>query len=189
MGDQAREREKSEIESIPYFGTTWYERGASYWFRRAVWSLICVCALTIFALVTWGLCEAIATAPISIWVRLAILAVVAAAIVRSSLKAWSAFDVVNQARRSGKAVSLAEASGEAPRTYAERRRLAVTGGSTTGALAATGSVLGSGLLVISAVFNIGWGVVLLISSFQRYASPYEFAAWQKIERKRRQHAD
>jgi hypothetical protein len=53
----------------------------------------------------------------------------------------------------------------------------------------TGSVAAGTLLVSSVVFDFGWGVMLLIVSSQKCLTPEEFAAWQKIERKRRQHAD
>lgn len=185
-------KEKSthpHIESIPYFGTTWYRRSVSYWLRRALASVIFFFVLVIFTLMTEGLVQVIATdRSVPLLVRGIILVIIVAAIVRSVIKAWSAFNAVNRARKHGAAMSLAEASGEPPRSPRERRRSA-GGGTGTGAFATAGSVAAGALLVISVVFNFGWGVVLLIVSFQKYLTPEEFAAWQKIERKRRQHAD
>lgn len=152
------------MEKLPFLGRTWYRRGWAYWFRRALWSLCTLLILVLFSLITGGLVAGIATDTIPLWVRVVILAVIAAAILRSMVIAWTAFNTVNRARRHGTAMSLAQASGETP---ARRRpRVLVTGA----------------LLVISVVFNFGWGIVLFVASFQRYFSPAELRAWQRLEK-------
>jgi hypothetical protein len=169
----------SQVESLPFLGRTWYRRGSAYWLRRALATLLMVVALVVCSLITYGVGQAVATAHIGVWARVIILIAAAAAVARSIVKAWTAFDVANrQARRQGVATTMAEAAGERRRGARERQRRAIGGSATLGALAGAGS---SALLVISVVFNFGWAVVALLASCQKYLSPEEFAAWQKIK--------
>lgn len=139
-------------------------------------------ALVVCSLITYGLGQAVATAHISVWARVVILIAAAAAVVRSIVKAWTAFNVANrQARRHGLAMTMAETVAERRRGARGRQRRAIGGSVTLGALAGVGS---GALLVISVVFNFGWAVVALLASCQKYFSPEEFAAWQKIEQLR-----
>lgn len=139
--------------------------------------------LIVFSLMTVGLINTIVTDSIPMLVRILVLTLIAAAIVHSMIRAWGAFNVVNRARKQGEAVSLAQASGD-NRTYRQRRR-ASAGGAGLGALAWAGSAAAGGLLVISVIFNFGWGVVLFLASFQRYFSPEEFQAVEQITRQQR----
>jgi hypothetical protein len=175
-----RKLARQQVESIPYFGRSWYRRGPGYWARRVVLTLICAVFLFLFGLITWGLVRALATITIPLFARAVLLAIVAAAIGFSSRKAWRAFNVVNRAHRQGMVVTLAEASGEPRRSDADRRRRVVARGAGLGSAAMLG---GGALLVISVLFCIGWGVVILLTSLQRYVSPAEYAAWQRIERR------
>jgi hypothetical protein len=175
------------VVSLPFLGRSWYRRGPSYWLRRALWSFCCLLILIMFSLMTGGLINAIATDSIPMWVRILVLTLIATAIVHSMIQAWGAFNVVNRARKRGEAVSLAHASGD-NRTYQQRRRASV-GGAGLGALASTGSAVAGGLLVISVIFNFGWGVVLFIASFQRYFSPEEFQAMEQIKRQQQKRED
>jgi hypothetical protein len=171
------------VVSLPFLGRSWHRRGPSYWLRRALWSFCCLLVLIVFSLMTGGLINAIVTDSIPMLVRILVLTLIAAAIVHSMIKAWGAFNIVNRARKQGEAVSLAQASGD-NRTYRQRRR-ASTGGAGLGALAWAGSAAAGGLLVISVIFNFGWGVVLFLASFQRYFSPEEFQAVEQITRQQR----
>lgn len=180
MGTKAKKSAR-QIERIPYFGRSWYRRGPGYWVRRVVLSLICLGMTILLGFISWTLVDTIAVDPtVPLWGRALILAVVAAAIWFSSVKAWRAFNVVNRAHRQGMLVTLAEASGEPRRSDAERRRRVVARGAGLGSAVAIG---GGALLVISVLFCIGWGVVILLTSLQRYVSPAEYAAWQRIERR------
>ena len=100
------------VVSLPFLGRSWYQRGLSYWLRRALWSFCCLLILVMFSLMTGGLINAIATDSIPMWVRILALTLIATAIVHSMIKAWGAFNVVNRARKRGEAVSLAQASGD-----------------------------------------------------------------------------
>lgn len=174
------------VVSLPFLGRSWYRRGLSYWLRRALWSFCCLLILIMFSVMTGGLINAIATDSIPMWVRILVLTLIATAIVHSMIKAWGAFNVVNRARKRGAAVSLAQASGD-NRTYQQRRR-ASAGGPGLGALALAGSVAAGGLLMISVIFNFGWGVVLFLASFQRYFSSEEFHAVEQIKRQQQKRA-
>jgi hypothetical protein len=177
-------REDKQVESLPFLGRSWYRRGASYWIRRALITLAFLFVLAVLTAMTFGLVQGIATSNIPLWVRVLLLAIAAAAIVRSIFKAWSAFSIANRARKRGIALSMAEASGEPRRSARERQRRGIAGGAGLGALAMLG---GGALLVVSVLFNFGWGVILVIASCQKYFSPEEFAAWQKIKRQEEQH--
>lgn len=172
--------DSKQVESLPFLGRSWYRRGPGYWARRALYSVVCLLVLGLFTFISWSLVQAIATDnEIPWWVKVLVLAVIAAAIAYSVIRAWRALNVMNRVRRGGRAMSLAEAAG------ARRAGRATTAsGTAVGALARAGSVVGGALLVVSVVFNFGWGVVLLVMSFQRYFSPEEFAAWQKLNRTR-----
>ena len=171
---------KQQVESLPFLGRSWRKRGVSYWIRRSLITVVFVLVLVLLRTITYGLVQVVATASIPLWLRVLLLAIAASAIARSMIKAWSAFNIANrQARKRGITMSMAEASGEPRRTARERQRRGVAGAAGLGALA----VLGSGaLLVVSVLFSFGWGVILVIASCQKYFSPEEFAAWQKIKR-------
>lgn len=171
-------RHPHEVEKIPFYGRTWYKRGVAYWLRRALAIFIMLLGLTFASLMTGGTIQYLATTTdFPLWLRVLLLIIAAAAIVHSTVKAWSALSMMNRARRKGIPLSLAEASGEPKLSYRERRRQAIRGSSGWYAIAMLG---GGGLLAISVVFNFGWFLVLIIISCQKYTSPEEFAAWQKI---------
>jgi hypothetical protein len=99
-------------------------------------------------------------------VRVALLVVVAAAIVRSSVKAWSAFIRVDRSERAGRGLTLAQAVGDHTDARTVRRR--GMAGAATGATAVFGSVASGALIIISVAFNFGWFVVIFVSAFRRY---------------------
>lgn len=175
--------ENNRVENLPFLGRSWYRRGASYWIRRAMITGMLLVALAVMTVMTGGLVEGIATANMPLWVRVVILIIIAAAVVRSMFKAWSAFSITNRARKRGIALSMAEVVGEPHRSARKRQRRAVAWGAGFAPLAMLG---GGALLAVSVVFNFGWGIILVIASCQKYFSPEEFAAWQKINRKRSQ---
>lgn len=41
-------RLEPEIESLPFFGTSWYTRGPSYWFRRTLLTLVCLGGVALY---------------------------------------------------------------------------------------------------------------------------------------------
>lgn len=121
--------------------------------------------LCVATLMTFGLGYGVWRWSAPLWVRVVVLGLAAAAIVRSSVKGWAAFIRMERAERSGRALTLAEAAGDFTDARAVRRR--GMAGAAAGA-AGVGSMASSGLLVISAVFNFGWFIVLFVSAFRRY---------------------
>lgn len=171
------------VEELPFLGKSWYKRGFSYWLRRSLFTLGTCAGLAVSATITVGLAQAIATdSTVPLWARVLILVAISAAIVYSMVRAWSSLHIMNRARRRGVAMSLAEASGRPPENPQKRRRRVVSGSAGLGSAAMLG---GGALLVISMVFSIGWAIVFVVMSCQKYFSPEEFAAWQRIEHERR----
>lgn len=122
--------------------------------------------LCVACLMTFGLGYAVWLWSVPLAVRVVVLALAAAAIVRSSVKAWTAFIRVDRAERAGRALTLAQAVGDHTDARTVRRR--GIAGAAAGASAGLGSTAAGGLLVISAVFNFGWFVVFFVSAFRRY---------------------
>src|SRR5258708_19635107 len=48
-----------EIESLPFVGRTWYTRGASYWFRRALMSLFFLALTAFWIWLLWSVIQAV----------------------------------------------------------------------------------------------------------------------------------
>jgi hypothetical protein len=99
-------------------------------------------------------------------VRILLFLVIVAAIVRSSIKAWSAFILVGRSNRGTNPMTLAEAAGD--RSGPRERRRAGAAGAARGTAAVMGSALSGALLAISVVANFGWFIVFFVCTFQRY---------------------
>ena len=157
---------KPPIERVPGLGRTWCKRGVGYWTLRVLiaWFLTFIFVLGSFMTGTLGYTLWREAMPMP--VRIGILLVMLAAIVRSMIKAWSAFIVVGRSNRTSHPVTLAEAAGDttSPR---ERRRMGMSA-AFRGSGAVLGATLSGGLLLISVVVNFGWVVVLFICGFQKY---------------------
>jgi hypothetical protein len=113
-----------------------------------------------------------------LYVRIFLLLVMVAAIVRSSIKAWSTFILVGRSNRSGRPMTLAEATGDT--TSPRERRRATMSAAARGTTGWMGASLSGGLLVISAIVNLGWFAVLFVSGFQRYFGG-EYAARVRLQ--------
>jgi hypothetical protein len=87
------------IERIPFFGTTWYKRGGAYWARRVLAAVLMLLAFVVSALMTFGLGYGLWRQSIPLSIRIIALVVIAAAIVRSSIKTWSGFVLVGRSRQ------------------------------------------------------------------------------------------
>jgi hypothetical protein len=66
----------SEIQSLPFLGTTWAERGPRYWFRRALISIgfaaICFFFLVTYVGIAYGLLKAVGSSGVG---RICVVAV------------------------------------------------------------------------------------------------------------------
>lgn len=160
--------------SIPVLGTNWYTRGFRYWQTRLFLSFFTAVGFISMSLFVWA---AFLVAEEHLDGRLRIGAVAALTVV----VAWSLFTggrAIRRARssmRSGEYMTL---------TAAHRpdrgRKDSSAAGLTLGATAYAGSSLSGVLLMIGALFGIGWVAALLANSLARYLGPDEFRAVQEM---------
>jgi hypothetical protein len=137
----------------------------AYWLIRVTIAGLVTFILALGCLMTWGLGYGLWRSGLPLLVRISFLLVIVAAIVRSSIRAWSAFVLVERSNRVARPMTLAEAAGD--RSSPRERRRAGVAGAARGA-AAIGSAVSGALLVISVVANFGWFVVLFVCAFRRY---------------------
>jgi len=139
------------IDPLPWFGTTWYERGPAYWWRRVAVSvglLFCIAVLMPFVI---GALSAIDS-----WGHIALviaLAVMASAGVATATWMWRTW-WVDVPAPSGRTVSAAAG-----------------GGAPLGVLARAGLVLAGALLVVGALILVAPMLVLFVISLGRQLPP------------------
>lgn len=150
---------KPPIERVPGLGRTWVKRGPGYWTLRVIIALMLTFILIVGCFMTGGLGYGLWQSGLPLAVRILLMLVIVAAIVRSMIKAWSAFILVGRSNRTAHPITLAEAAGDTT-TPRERQRMGVS--------AAVRGMASGGLLAISVVANFGWLVVPFISGFQKY---------------------
>jgi hypothetical protein len=158
-----------KIESLPWFGTSWFTRGPSYWFRRALLSLMFLGIVAVELWILGLLLEAVRPTPNGQIVSVVILGVVVVVGVATGLWLW---------RR--------QSAGQSERVS----RRAIWGGASAGAaagvLARAGSVLGAFFIVFGAIFTVGPFAVLFLMSFTPVPSP-ERQARERLERWYQEH--
>lgn len=166
------------IERVPGLGTTWYRRGSAYWTIRVIFAFFLFLPLIIGCGMTGSVGYGLWQSGLPLSVRILLLLVIVAAIVRSSIKAWSTFIRAGRSTRNGRPMTLAEAAGDT--TSPRERQRATMSAASRGIAGALGAGLSGGLLVISAIVNLGWFVVLFVSGFQRYFGG-EYAARLRLQ--------
>jgi len=133
------------IEPLPWFGTTWYERGPAYWWRRVAATLVMLACLAIAIPLAYAVLAGLyAFSPVALVVGLAVMA---------STGVWTAVwmwrhwwvDVPAPSRRATGA--------------------AVAGGAAVGLLARAGVALGAIALGIGSALLLAPLLVLLVISF------------------------
>ena len=133
------------IEPLPWFGTTWYERGPAYWLRRAAVTLVMLASLAIVVPLAYAVLAGLYEfSPVALVVALAVMA---------STGIWTAVwmwrhwwvDVPAPSRRA--------------------TRAAAAGGAAVGLLARAGVVLGAIGLAIGSALLVAPLLVLLVISF------------------------
>lgn len=169
---------KPPIERVPGLGTTWYRRGPAYWMIRTIFAFFLFLPLLVGCGMTGSVGYGLWQSGLPLYVRIFLLLVMVAAIVRSSIKAWSTFILVGRSNRSGRPMTLAEATGDT--TSPRERRRATMSAAARGTTGWMGASLSGGLLVISAIVNLGWFAVLFVSGFQRYFGG-EYAARVRLQ--------
>jgi hypothetical protein len=173
------------IERVPGLGRTWLKRGVAYWIIRFMAAWLLTFMLAVGCVMTGGLGYGLWRSGLPLLVRLVLFLVILAAIVRSSIKAWSAFILVGRSNRGTHPMTLAEAAGD--RSSPRERRRAGMAGTARGTAAVMGSALSGALLAISVVANFGWFIVFFICAFQRYYLG-EYAARVRLQQWCDQHA-
>jgi hypothetical protein len=151
------------IEKLPFLGTTWYTRGAAYWFRRVLASVLMLIGLTAATAITAGLVGAIVQSNSSIAIKFVALVVIASAIIASTLRAFKAFFRVERNRKIGR-IFRPDFDSQAA-TSKGRRHAGVA--AIVAAITRTGSLIAGALLVVSVVFCFGWFIVLFLWTLQR----------------------
>jgi putative flippase GtrA len=148
------------IEPLPWFGTTWYERGPAYWWRRVAVSLVLLLSVAILLPFVYS-----ALAAISTWGQIALvitLALMASTGVATAVWMWRHWwvDVPTPSRRAAGA--------------------AAGGGAAIGLLARAGSVLGAAFVLIGALTILVPMVVLFLFSLGPQLPP-ERRARRRLE--------
>lgn len=157
---------KPPIESIPFFGRSWVKRGASYWILRVLAAMLMFVLFGIGCGMTFSIACGIWVSDWAFAAKFLIYALMLAAIIRSSIKAWSAFIVVERSNRTNAPLTLAEAAGDS--TSSRDRRSRGTSAALRGSTAWMAGGVTGGLLVLSVIVNFGWVVVMFASAFQKY---------------------
>lgn len=170
----------SDIERIPFFGTTWYKRGLSYWVRRIIASPLMLLALLVGTLITGGAVGALITSKASLAVRVPILLAIGSGVTYSSHKAFKAFFRAERIKKSAE-ILRPGLNGDRAASRAARYGMA---GSALAALARAGSALAAALLVISVVFSLGWFAVMFLWTLQKEYG-IEHDARLRLEQKQR----
>jgi hypothetical protein len=158
-----------EIESLPWFGTSWYARGPSYWFRRVVMTLLCLGVVGLYAGIIGGVLLSGLNSQDGRVVSTVLLVLVVVVGFATGIWIW---------RRSPGGQS------------AQPSRRTIWGVAGTGAAAGTlvraGWLLGGVLIFFGAILTSGLVVVLLIKSFTPVLEP-EQQARERLEPWFREH--
>jgi hypothetical protein len=133
------------IEPLPWFGTTWYERGPAYWLRRGAVTLGMLACLAIVVPLAYAVLAGLyAFSPVALVVGLAVMASTG---VWTAVWMWRRWwvDVAPPSRRA--------------------TRAAAAGGAAVGLLARAGVLLGAIALGIGSALLLAPLLVLLVISF------------------------
>ena len=155
-------RNNLEIQSIHLLGTSWYERGFSYWSRRTALLVFWSALLAFVVWVIVGLFSAAATGTSGVG-RVVLLAAMSLAVTGSFVWGFSLMRRSEEEKKLG--VPMIMRAG----TTAEQRRRAGSAGYRAG-------LFGGGFVVIAQLFVVGVLVALVVGLLQKYISIEEFEA-------------
>lgn len=88
-----------EIESVPFFGTTWYTGGPSYWLRRALISVAVLAIFGVIAGIVGGMLSLLLGDPADHTAGLVVVGVGAAANIAGFVWTWRRMDRAPDARQ------------------------------------------------------------------------------------------
>ncbi len=139
------------VERLPFLGTTWYERGARYWVRRAGYTLFWVLLLTLETTILGGLFAFIrSSTQLGFYIALGIEIVIC---LGTGGYMWA------RLRRQ------AEGLWKPPLGRRTAGRRAGTSGAAAGLLAGAGSAAGQAFLLAGAVLSYGAFAAYFLRSF------------------------
>jgi hypothetical protein len=155
MARAAAARRPPSVPEVKGMGTTWVERGASYWLRRSAAALLSLIAAVVAGILTVALARAI-VAPMPTGWALITLAGIAAIVGWSFWRGWRALVRPDPARPPGY------------RRSGRGRQWSGATGTGLGLLALFGNAVSGAVLVLSAPFCVGWAVAWFLSCLRRY---------------------
>jgi hypothetical protein len=173
---------KPPIEKLPFLGTTWYKRGASYWLRRVLGCFLMSLMLGGATVMTAGRIGAIVESRVAMIIKVIALGIVACAIALSTFRAFKAFFRAERNRKLGR---LLRPNFDSERAAEQSRRYG-TVGAILAATARAGSLVSGALLGLSVIFCFGWFIVIFLSTFQKEFGVEHDARLRLQRRQRRQ---
>ena len=168
------------IPEIPILGTTWYRRGVAYWLRRAGISLFAIAMFALFVFFITAVLDGF-TSEMGTQGRIITYVIAGCAV------AWSFYTAIRAQIRQKRAHSAGHSLGlgEANRPGKATRALGLGAGVGTYG----GSPIAGGLLMLGALFGIGWFGVLMAATFRRYLGPDEVKAVRGVTDWKKQHTE
>jgi hypothetical protein len=162
-----------EVESIPFFGRTWYVRGVGYHFRRVVAALLWLVTLVVATVIVYDIFDFASTVR-SVPGRWGWRAGFAVLLIVSLIRPAQAFVKGERARRAGELLR--------PRYVPGMRERRPGGGVAVGAMARVGNPVAVALLVISAIFFYGW-FLLQLYAMLRPEPDLEYDARRRLQQR------
>lgn len=151
-----------EIESIPWFGTSWYRRGPDYWWRRFLLSLVLLAVVAIYVAIIGAVLLTGLDTHSGRNASAALLVIVVVTSIATGIWMWR--------RPEGGSERVRGLTG------------AAAGGAALGTLARAGLVLGYVVMFLGAVLTLGPMLVLFIKSITNPHVYVERRARERLER-------
>ena len=146
-------RRPPSVPEVKGMGTTWVDRGVSYWARRSAAALFSLGVAIVAGILTVTLARAIVTPMALGWALITVL-VIAAVVGWSFWRGW-------------RALVRHEPTGR-PERQRPSRRWSGAAGIGVGLLALLGNAVSGAVLVLSAPFCVGWATAWFLSCLRRY---------------------
>lgn len=160
-----------DVESIPFFGRTWYVRGIDYHFRRIVAALLWLITLVVATVIVYDIFDFASTVH-SLPERWSWRVGSSVLLIVSLIRPAQAFVKGERARRAGQLLR--------PHYVPGMRERRPGGGVAMGAMARTGNPVAGALLFISAVIFYGW-FLLQMYTMLRPEPDLEYDARRRLQ--------
>lgn len=181
-GNYTLPRVEPPIERLPILGTTWQQRGVSYWSRRFLIFLAVLVGAASETLFAWSLLNVIARDESkTILFRIIILTIITIVSLSGFVYWLRGFLRIENRKRRGELAYPRYG----PQAAAKAREAGFVGG-TVGSMARTGNSAAGVFLVVAAVVALGAFPFLIIHTLQ-WEYVYEHDARLRLERWKRYH--